>query len=342
MKKVSILACIALIACSPANNLADVSTPTLDLSQREKPTAITQDPWTEVVINVERFDDIAPFFQQIGEFETFSKTETELLLKAKGSESGFVRLIQIGKAEPARPADSRAWDKGCYFSIMMRAKNLPSIIADSQTLGWEPLTDLAYLEFGPSKLNVIVLTHKSGVRVQLYERLTTALPEGFTPFDRISRPFNIMQMVEDRDAGYDFFQQKLGFDTFFYGKPYVSEKEEVMPLGIPPRLTTTTPYMTGIMTPKAGVEYGRMEMIDIEQMPDGVNYADRCKADHTGIVEVRFEVPNLADIQMELEKRGAKTRYIRPQSNGKNMGPEGVLVRTPDGANIRFIATKTE
>lgn len=334
-----ILGVFILTACNPAEkvsiaepeaqieNQIQIPAETLDLTLRPKPAAITQDPWKEVVINVERFEDIAPLFTQIGGFEILSQSETELLLRAQGADGGFVRLRQIGPAEPARPATSRAWDKGCYFSLMMRAKDLPSIITDAKTLGWTPLTELAYLEFGPSKLNIIVLTHESGVRVQLYERLTTPLPEGFTPFERISRPFNIMQMVEDRDAGYDFFQQGLGFDTFFFGKPFVSEKEEVMPLGIPPELTTTIPYLTGIMTPKAGLEYGRMEMIDIENMEDGVNYANRCNADHTGIVAVRFEVENLGAVRKNLRARkvnivGGDTKSLR--------------VKTPDGANIEF------
>jgi len=160
---------------------------------------------------------------------------------------------------------------------MMRAKNLPSIIQDAKALGWTPLTEMAYLEFGPSKLNIVVLTHESGVRVQLYERLTTPLPEGFTPFDRISRPFNIMQMVEDRDAGYNFFQQKLGFDTFFYGKPYISQEEEVMPLGIPPKLTTVIFDVPDIAAVRKNLKARDVNIFDSSakrlsiKTPDGAN-----------------------------------------------------------------------
>jgi len=328
MKQALIMGCLALAACNPSTGLEPGGTSeTLALTLRPKPSAITQSPWKEVVINVEHFDDIEPFFTQIGGFETLFKNETDLLLSAKGADSSFVRLRQIGTADPARPADSRAWDKGCYFSLMMRAKNLPSIIQDAKALGWTPLTEMAYLEFGPSKLNIVVLTHESGVRVQLYERLTTPLPEGFTPFDRISRPFNIMQMVEDRDAGYNFFQQKLGFDTFFYGKPYISQEEEVMPLGIPPNLTTVIPYLTAIITPRTGLEYGRMEMIDIEGMEGGINYSHRCNADHTGIIKVRFDVPDIAAVRKNLKARDVNIF----DSSAKRLS-----IKTPDGANIEF------
>ena len=327
MKHAIVLGLLCLTGCTANQDTASEAAAFQDLTLRPKPAAITQEPWKEVVITVERFEDIAPLFTQIGGFETLEQSDTDLVLGAKGADGGFVRLRQIGKAEPARPATSRAWDKGCYFSVMMRAKNLPSIIEDAAKLGWTPLTELAYLEFGPSKLNIIVLTHNSGMRVQLYERLTTPLPEGFTPFERLSRPFNIMQMVEDRDMGYDFFQQKLGFDTFFYGKPYVSKTKQVTPIGIPTELTTTIPYKTGIMTPKTGLEYGRMEMIDIEGMEDGVNFADRCNYNHTGIVAVRFDVDDIDAVRKELQKRDVK--ILKPSD-------KSLRVKTPDGSNIEF------
>jgi len=317
-----------MAACNPSQDTSSETTSEwVDLSERDKPNAITQDPWQEVVINVAKFDDLTPFFQGLAGFKILEETPNDLLLGAPGADGSFIRLRQIGEALPARPATSRSWDKGCYFSLMMRAKNLSSIIDDAKSLGWTPLTDKAYLEFGASKLHIVVLTHQSGMRVQLYERLNRPIPEGFTPFERISRPFNIMQMVEDRDVGFDFFQQKLGFDTYFYGPPYTSETEEVMPLGIPPELTTSIPYLTGIMTPKLGNIYGRMEMIDIEGMEGGVNYADRCDYNHTGIMAVRFEVDDIVAVQKDLRARDVKIH----KSYAK-----GLRIKTPDGSNIEF------
>jgi len=329
LKSIAGLICSALLSCGPST--IGTSEKWTDLSQRTKPPTITQNPWQEVVINVENFSDVAPFFTQIAGFETRAKYDNHWLLAAPGSKSGFVRLVKIGPAVSARPAQSRAWDKGCYFSLMMRAKNLPSIIEDAKALGWQPLTDMAYLEFGPSKLNIIVLTHESGMRVQLYERLSTPVPEAFPFFERLSQPFNIMQMVEDRDAAYDFFHQQLGFDTFFYGPPYVSKTETVMPLGIPLKLTTKIPYKTGIMTPKTGLEWGRMEVIDIEGMPDGVNYSQRCNHAHTGLISVRFDVANLELTEQTLTARAVD---VTRQTNAYDIS--FLTVKTPDGANIEF------
>lgn len=330
LKSLTVMMCLSLISCGSDD--VGSSEGWTDLSQRPKPPTITQSPWQEAVVIVKDFGNIAPFFTQIAGFETVSKSNAQWVLRARGSTSGYVRLVLNSEARgPSRPVNSRAWDKGCYFSLMMRAKNLPSIIADAKALGWQPLTDMAYLEFGPSKLNIIVLTHESGMRVQLYERLSTSVPEAFPPFERLSQPFNIMQMVEDRDAAYDFFQQQLGFDTFFYGPPYVSNTETVMPLGIPLKLTTKIPYMTGIMTPKTGLEWGRMEVIDIEGMPDGVNYSRRCNDAHTGLISVRFDVDNLELTEQTLTARAVD---VTRQTNAYDTS--FLTVKTPDGANIEF------
>ena len=331
MKKYLVMSAVMLSACTPSSNTKTVpdfpADEWVDLSKVEKPAPIANTPWFDVTVIVKDFDDIAPFFTNIAGYETVAKNEADWLLGAPGSDSGYIHLVKNEDAlGPSRPATSKAWDKGCYWSIMMRAKDIPSIIEDAKPLGWTPLTDVAFLKFGPSELNIVVLTHESGVRVQLYERMTTPLPEGFTPFERVSRPFNIMQMVEDRDAAYAFLRTGLGFENFYFGEPTLSKKEEVMPLGIPPKLTTTKPYRAGIVTPFDGAQWGRMEVIDIEGM-DGENYAERCTTDYTGIYGVGFIVPDIAEVKASLSLRSI------PIAEENKMS---VWVKAPDGANIEF------
>jgi len=103
--------------------------------------------------------------------------------------------------------------------------------------------------------------------VQGYERLTTPLPEGFTPFERISQPFDIMQMTRDREAARVMMENVFGFGRFWFGAPYTDDKPTVMPLGIPRNLATTIAYKAGIFYPVKS-EYGRMEYIEIDG-PDG-------------------------------------------------------------------------
>ena len=332
MKSISIsiaLAVLTLTGCTAHETVTSTST-WVDLSEKTKPEAITQMPWTEVVIGVQGFDDVPRLFTEIAEFETIMRNDTEWVLRARGADGGSVRFKRVDEnAIPTRPFGSRSWDTGCFFSVMMRAKNLPSIIEDAKAIGWAPLTEMAYLEFGPSKLNIVVLGHeKTGIQVQLYERLTTPLPEGFTPFERLSRPFNMMQMVEDRDAAYTFYRQGLGFDNFYFGKPSISETPEINPLGIPKDLTTKIAYHAGITTPKSGLEWGRMEMIQVD-MEKGKDLSDRCLRSNIGITEVRFGVDSLQEAEANL--KGRKISYQRDDL--------ALRIKTPDGANITFTAT---
>ncbi len=322
-------AVLGLAACGPETATDTAQEAWTDLSLRAKPAPITTEPWQEIVIGVPDLDDVPRLFTDIGGFTMREQSRNALVLGAPGVESGLIRFhLTPADAAKTRPFGSRSWDTGCYFSVMMRAKNLSSIIEDAAALGWTPLTDMAYLEFGPSKLNIVVLGHeKTGIQVQLYERLTTPIPEGFPDFERLSRPFNMMQMVRARDAAYTFYQQGLGFETFYYGKPSVSAQPEVMPLGIPVEMTTTTPYQAGIVTPKLGLEWGRMEMIEV-MMSGGKDLSSLCAPGNIGITEVHFFVDDIDDLSQKLSDRGVNIyeRHTR-----------ALRVKTPDGANIRFI-----
>ncbi|MEM9599780.1 MAG: hypothetical protein AAF926_02035, partial [Pseudomonadota bacterium] len=188
---------------------------------------------------------------------------------------------------------------------------------------------VAYLEFGPSQLNVVVLTHQdTGAQVQLYERLTTPLPDDYPDFERFGIPFNIMQMASNRDTTYAFFTEQLGFATWYHGDPYVSEEEEIMPLGIPPKLTTTVPYRASIVSPVEGMETGRFEMIEVmgeEAGLTGRDFSASCTASAVGLTDVIYEVPHTRPVAERLEAAG--TTLIM------DSGP--VLV-APDGARIHF------
>jgi hypothetical protein len=328
----------SLIGCSgPADEPKSSDDDWVDLSKHEKPDPVIRGSWDRVVIQAYDIEDLGRFWTDIAGYETVEKSASDWTLRAPGTIDGYISLSQSVDADalPVRPATARAWDTGCYWSIMMRAKDLETIITDAAKLGWEPLTEMAYLEFGPSKLYVVVLTHmKTGTRIQLYERLTTPLPEGFPEFERVSRPFNIMQMADDRDAAYDFFQQVLGFETFYYGKPYVSPKEEVMPLGLPPELTTTVPYKAAIVYPEKGMEWGRFEMIEIDGMTDGADYAKRCGLEQfgegvMGTIGVVYSVENLDVIKQKLDTRGAAYKSVDGLL-------QSVIIESPDGAMIAF------
>jgi catechol 2,3-dioxygenase-like lactoylglutathione lyase family enzyme len=315
---------------------------------------ITTYVWQEAVVSVTDIDRTARFFTEIGGYEekwrgALAASEIAawglpddasgeaLLLGPAGQDTGQLRLIRFdnaGAKQPTRPG-ARAWDTGCYFSLMVRMKDMQAIYDDAIAMGWWTETPITPLEFGTSKLNVVVYLGPDGVQVQGYERLQPPLPAAIPPFERFTRPFNAMQMVRDRDAAYDFFTQVLGFATFYKGKPYVAPETKPTPLGLPLSLTTTSRYQAGIVFPVPG-EFGRMEMIEMMDL-EGRDHAERCDAPNLGILAVRFPVDDVADAAAMIVDRGGS---INRAAASVSVAPYGNMqlfsVKTPDGANIHF------
>lgn len=298
--------------------------------------------WDEVRIGTYHNQDFARLFTEIGGYTAIYSDPAVMMLQQDGNGARIILEEMPMGAPQARAPDAASWEPGCYWSLMMRAKDVPSIVEDAKALGWEPKTPVAYLEFGPSKLNVVVLTHQdTGAQVQLYERLTTPLPEAYPDFERFGVPFNIMQMASDRDATYRFFTEELGFETFYHGEPYVSEEPELMPLGIPEALTTTVPYRASIVSPVKGMETGRFEMIEVMGADAGLtgrDFSATCTRDAVGLTEVRYKVDVDFTVKAIASLRDARVETIQRlprlgETNGKTLS-----MKAPDGANITFLS----
>lgn len=320
----------------------------------ERPEPVTESVWQEAVFSVSDIDVTARFFIDIGEYEVKwrgpldateivawglpSDASGEAMLLGPGDyDSGLVRLIRFdnaGRQEPIRPG-ARAWDTGCYFSLMTRMKGMQSIYDDAIRLGWWTETPITYLEFGASILNIVIFRGPDGVQVQGYERLEPPLPAAIPKFERFAGPFNVMQTVTDRDETYRFFTEVLGFDTFYKGKPFTADEPTPTPLGIPINLTTSSAYRAGIVYPTAG-EFGRMEMVEFMDL-DGNDHAARCNAPNLGLLAVRFPVENVEHASAMLSERdwtihrSVEDIEIAPYGNVRLFS-----VKTPDGANVQF------
>lgn len=315
---------------------------------------ITDHVWQEAVVSVHDLERSARFFTEIGGYEVkwrgrlnaaaiaawglpAEASAESMLIGPADYRRGLIRLVQFenaGRQEPMRPG-ARAWDTGCYFSLMVRMKGMQSIYDDAIRLGWWTETPITYLEFGESRLNVVIYRGPDGLQVQGYERLSPALPKEIPEFERMTGPFNVMQMVRDRDVAYRFFTGVLGFDTFYNGKPYTAPEPTPTPLGIPVNLTTTVAYRAGIVYPNPG-EFGRMEMIEVMGL-DGNDYADRCHAPNFGILSVRFPVDDLDAVRETLAERNWPASEVR-EFELEPYGRQRVTnVRTPDGATIQFL-----
>ena len=314
---------------------------------------VTDRAWQEVAVSVHDLDRSARFFTEIGDYETkwrgplsrdaiaawglpATASGDALLIGPAGYTDGLIRLVRFdnaGRKQPIRPG-ARTWDTGCYFSLMVRMKDMDAIYDDAVRLGWWTETPITFLEFGESRLNVVIYRGPDGLQVQGYERLSPALPGDIPNFSRMTGPFNVMQMVRDRDIAYAFFTDVLGFDTFYFGKPFTAPTPTPTPLGIPTNLTTSVAYGAGIVYPRRG-EFGRMEMIEIMGL-DGNDYANRCHAPNLGILSVRFPVEDVIAAAATLDARGWATSRVHEL----DVDPYGRWrmfdVRTPDGAVIQF------
>lgn len=344
---------LCLAACSaPALGPEETGAPAWSPPPIEKPTSIIVSPWQEAVVSVRDLETSARFFLEVAGYDIRWQGQVDdrmlaywglpaeasaeaWLLGRPGVDQGLVRLVQFenaGQAEPMRPG-SRAWDTGCFFSLMVRAKNLRARYEEALALGWWTETPIADLEFGTSKLKIVIFKGPDGLQVQAYERLTPALPETIGPFERMTQPFNVMQIVADRDKAREFYVGQLGFETFFFGPPYVDPEPVNMPLGIPINLTTSVRYGAGIYFPQPG-EFGRVETIEVMDL-DGQDYSARCNAPNYGILSVRFPVENMDATLQKLSERGVPIQRAETDAQIGALGSVRMVgLTTPDGAMI--------
>lgn len=341
-----------LASCQVADDQPPAVTPAPD----PLPSAITTEPWLMATASVSDLDRTSRFFVEIGGYEQVYRgplDEAEidaldliegasgevLTLRAPGSEAGYVRLIRFddaGRKVPTRPG-ARAWDTGCFWSFMVRANDLESIYDDAIATGWGTETPIAPLSFNGSELNIVVFKGPDGLQVQAYERLNRPIPEGFTPFERLSRPFNIMQMTRDREAARVLMEDVLGFERVWYGVPYTDAEPTLMPLGIPQNLTTSVPYKAGIFTPQTQTLYGRMEYIEIDGL-DGFDHADKCRAPNLGWLSVTYPVESVEQARSTILERGWAIEHEVYSTQRPSYGPMQVVsIKAPDGALIEFV-----
>jgi hypothetical protein len=206
-------------------------------------------------------------------------------------------------------------------------------------MGWWTETPITELEFGTSKLKIVIFKGPQGLQVQAYERLSPPLPLSFPDFDGLSVPFNIMQTVKSREVAKHFFVDQLGFDTLFYGPPVISQKETQIPLGIPLNQTTKSRYQAGILYPIAS-EVGRVELVEFLDLK-GEDYRKQCEAPNFGILSIKFPINDVNESLDELEHRGISQEM---KISNIDLAPYGNIdifsIKSPDGANIEFYSMK--
>ena len=316
--------------------------------------SVTEYPWQEVVISVSNLERASNFFTEIGKYIVLHKGEVlgetlkyygltrdfsaqEVLIKERDSSHGFIRLINFNSERnkiPMRPG-ARAWDTGCFFSVMLRMRGMDQIYKDAINLGWWTETPIInYSAFG-SNLKIVIFKGPGGIQVSGYERLSPPLPSEFEGLEVFSQPFNIMQTVKDAEVAKKFYMDILGFKLWYDGKAFTGKEKALHPLGIPYSLTNSTRYKAKILFPSKG-EFGRVEMVEFMDL-EGLDYSKSCDAPNLGLLSIKFPVKNIMESRKVILNR-------KPDLNldiqSINIAPYGdiqiISLKTPDGANIEI------
>ncbi len=320
--------------------------------QAETPgTALLEQPWQEALLSVRDLDNAARLFIEVGGFETVHRGPVDtselrywgldaavraehLLLRAPGSRQGWLRFVRFDGAEqrPIR-VGARAWDTGGYFSLMMRAKDLDVVYADALRLGWMSESEPVRFNFPPSQLANVVLKGPDGINIALYERLSPPL-DAFWQFERLSQPFNAMQMVADMAPAEAFFTGLLGMSPFWTGD-FLDPEPGPNNFGLPQNLTTEIPRRTRILSAVPG-ETGRLELMEFVGLA-GRDLAARAAPPNLGILSVRYEVSDAEDAYARFIAAGGEA-WREPASF--MLAPYGEIrtfaVRAPDGAIVEL------
>lgn len=228
-------------------------------------------------------------------------TGREVLLANPGDSKGWIRLVTLKglASEPIRPA-AQAWDPGGWFSIMTRTRDANGLFAKAVARGWTAYNSPQDFTFGGVSLRNVVIRGPDGVNISSYERLEPKLT-GWETIRGISRGFNAMTMVKDFEAERAFFQEGLGFGSWFIG-PYEDKVEVATNFGLPVNLSTRIPRRSAILWESPG-EDGRVELMRFEGL-EGVDQSARASFSNRGIVSVRIPVADIAAWTARARRQG--------------------------------------
>lgn len=308
-------------------------------------------PWTEAVVSVENMASASRLFREVGGWRMthggkVDRAELDywrLRPQAKarferwcapGVNSGCIRFVTFTGVDqrPIRLA-TRAWDTGGIFSIMVRSDNVPALFDAAIARGWWAESTPIRFTFGASDLRNVVLTGPHGINLAVYERVSppfTAFPVG-----RISQGFNSMRMVQNRPAARAFYEQQLGFAVLFD-----SNAEPAAPapsnFGIPINYTPQIKRGATALQPVAGLETGRVEVMQIEGF-EGGDVSAHASPPNLGIISVRYPVRNIAAYRAKLAAGGVTIHYAADDVPIGGIGRSTIIaVRDPDGNITEF------
>lgn len=215
----------------------------------------------------------------------------ERLLANPGDPAGFVRLVKLSGAGPQVQIRSSAmpWDTGGIFSLMTRSYRLDEAFARAQALGLSAFNDPTDFDFGGVVLRNVVLRLPDGVNIAVYERRRPVLT-GWDTAEKLSAPFNAMQMIADRDRTRDYWARVFGYTPFAQGA-FLDSQPGPNNFALPQNLTTSVERRYAIMAMNRA-EVGRVEAMQFAGL-SGRDLTQRARFPNLGIAALRYPTRRL-------------------------------------------------
>ena len=262
-------------------------------------------------------------------------TAKAIVLQNPGEFQGLVRLVEFVGAEQVQIRSSaQSWDTGGFLSLLLRSRGVDKNFADARRYQWTGYNDPVTLYLGPERrLRNVVLRGPDGINFGIYERVVPGLPD-WPNIKKLSRPFNSMQIVKDRDVTLAFYENVLGFVSMSIGNSPAAQAD-ANNFGLPANLVTSIPLRSAIMHPVGG-ESGRIEFVEWDGLK-GRDLSDRAVAPNLGILTLRFPVSDAAARAADIVDRGG---HLMTKPTRVAMPPYGDVslfsATTPDGIFLEF------
>lgn len=262
-----------------------------------------------------------------------------VVVQNPGESQGLVRLIRFDGADQVQIRSSaQTWDTGGWLSLLTRSRGVEQNFADARTHNWTGYNDPVILHLGPDRrLRNVILRGPDGVNIAVYERMVPGL-DGWPNLKKISRPFNAMQIVKDRDATVAFYRDVLGFVSLGIGNSPASHPDSNN-FGLPANLLLSTPLKSAILHQTGNapaVETGRVEFVEWGGL-EGRDLSARAVPPNLGILTLRFPVSDAQARAADIEAKGG---VIKSPPTTVTMAPYGDVslfsVMTPDGVFLEF------
>ncbi len=258
----------------------------------------------------------------------------EIVMGNPGTDRGFVRLIQFdGVPQRQIRSNAQSWDIGGFFDVNSRVLSMAEKFADLQGRGWQSVSDPVEFSFGPFVVREWLARGPDGIVIALIERVQPPL-EGYPQLRDMGRLFNATQIVTDIEAARDFYEDKLGFQTYLdHSGP--SEKAGPNVLGLPYNLTTEIPRHVSILSPDGSNE-GSLELLQFDGAL-GADYSALAVPPNLGILMLRFPVDDMTAFAKHIARQKIEFAMRPAELELPPYGRAEVMaIRGPGGVWLEF------